>query len=623
VKQQIFLNQSSRKCFLLIALLLMSATSVVLAQTAVFTFQGKLSDGGNPANSNYDLQFKLYDALTGGAQIGVRTRTDVQVAGGNFTVQLDFAVGAFSGADRFLEIGVRAAGSPDPFTTLSPRQPITSSPYAFHSLSSDLADAATTATNANQLGGVVANQYVLTTDTRMTDSRPPLSGSPNYIQNSTSQQAASNFYISGNGTLGGTLSTFGAINTFGQYNIANNRVLSIEGTNNTFAGLNAGANSNAGATDNSFFGRNAGQHTMSILFDGNLNSFFGSQSGQANTSGFGNSFFGQNSGLSNTAGYNNSFFGVGAGRSQSGLMCCNSFFGALAGETNTNGEGNSFFGIRAGEFNTSGSDNSFFGGIAGRYNTTGGNNSFFGSGAGDTNDTGSDNTFVGEEAGRNSNGCCNTFIGTSAGISNATGANNTILGAGADVGSGNLDHATAIGVGAVVSTSNTIALGRSDGSDFVRIPGFLTIPNLAATGIKHLCVNSNDRVADCSSSLRYKTNLAPYLGGLSIINRLRPISFTWKEGGMHDLGLGAEDVEKIDPLLVTYNKQAQVEGVKYDRLNVVLVNAINEQQQQIAAQQKEIRELRSIEAANAQLKTQLAAIAVRLVRVERRRVKRR
>ena len=60
---------------------------------------------------------------------------------------------------------------------------------------------------------------------------------------------------------------------------------------------------------------------------------------------------------------------------------------------------------------------------------------------------------------------------------------------------------------------------------------------------------------------------------------------------MRDLGFGAEDVEQIDPLLVTYNKEGQVEGVKYDRINVVLVNAIKEQQQQINAQQKQIGEL--------------------------------
>jgi len=56
---------------------------------------------------------------------------------------------------------------------------------------------------------------------------------------------------------------------------------------------------------------------------------------------------------------------------------------------------------------------------------------------------------------------------------------------------------------------------------------------------------------------------------------------------MRDVGFGAEDVEKVDPLLVTYNK-GQVEGVKYDRISVVLVNAVREQQVQIEKQQQQL-----------------------------------
>src|SRR6266700_3760707 len=106
---------------LLCALVLACITQNAFAQTPAFNYQGKLSESGNSANGNYDLQFKLYDALTGGMQIGVRTRADVPVTAGVFTVQLDFAVEAFGGPDRFLEIGVRPASSPNPFTTLSPR----------------------------------------------------------------------------------------------------------------------------------------------------------------------------------------------------------------------------------------------------------------------------------------------------------------------------------------------------------------------------------------------------------------------------------------------------------------------------------------------------------------------
>src|SRR5713226_9634895 len=106
-------------------LILFGATSA-FAQTSGFTYQGRLTDGGTPATGNYDLQFALWDSLSGGAQIGsTQTVSSVSVSNGIFTVTLDFGANAFSGADRFLEISARAAGGGS-FTLLSPRQQITS-----------------------------------------------------------------------------------------------------------------------------------------------------------------------------------------------------------------------------------------------------------------------------------------------------------------------------------------------------------------------------------------------------------------------------------------------------------------------------------------------------------------
>ena len=155
----------------------------------------------------------------------------------------------------------------------------------------------------------------------------------------------------------------------------------------------------------------------------------------------------------------------------------------------------------------------------------------------------------------------------------------------ATVVGGDLTFATALGAGSSVSTSNTIALGRSNGSDKVRIYG------LGFSGSDHLCRNINNEISFCSSSLRYKTNIAPFNLGLSLINQLRPISFDWKAGGMRDVGFGAEDVARINPLFVSYNSKGEVEGVKYDRLSVLFVNAFREQQAQIEAQQKLIEDL--------------------------------
>jgi hypothetical protein len=95
-----------------------------------FTYQGRLMDGGGPANGGYDLQFVVYDAPTGGLPAGpVQTLDDVLVAGGLFTVRLD--VGAvFGDATRWLEVGVRPGASTGPYALLSPRQELTSVPAA-------------------------------------------------------------------------------------------------------------------------------------------------------------------------------------------------------------------------------------------------------------------------------------------------------------------------------------------------------------------------------------------------------------------------------------------------------------------------------------------------------------
>src|SRR6476659_11006347 len=105
-------------------------------QSSGFTYQGRLTDGGIPANGNYDLQFALFDAADGNNQIGqTKTVSSVAVSGGVFTVTLDFGASAFSGANRFLEISARPSGAAG-FTLLTPRQPITATPYALRSLNS-------------------------------------------------------------------------------------------------------------------------------------------------------------------------------------------------------------------------------------------------------------------------------------------------------------------------------------------------------------------------------------------------------------------------------------------------------------------------------------------------------
>src|SRR6266540_3132234 len=90
------------------SILWLLVTSSANAQGSAFSYQGKLTDAGNPANGNYDLQFALWDSNGGGTQIGTtQTLNAVSVSAGIFTVQLDFGANAFSGPPRFLEISAR------------------------------------------------------------------------------------------------------------------------------------------------------------------------------------------------------------------------------------------------------------------------------------------------------------------------------------------------------------------------------------------------------------------------------------------------------------------------------------------------------------------------------------
>lgn len=119
------------------------------AQTTEFSYQGSLKDGVNQANGTYDFEFALFDALSGGTQLGsTLTRNGVVVTNGIFSVKLDFGSG-FPGADRFLEIRVRLSGQPG-LTTLTPRQVINSAPYSIKSRS---------AADSDLLGGLPASNF--------------------------------------------------------------------------------------------------------------------------------------------------------------------------------------------------------------------------------------------------------------------------------------------------------------------------------------------------------------------------------------------------------------------------------------------------------------------------------
>lgn len=546
---------SKTKTVTLILSFILLATTVVFAQTTTFTYQGRFTDTTvtQPTNGAYEMQFKAFDGVANGNQFGATiTLPTVQVTNGVFAVPLDFGAATFQGADVYLEIGVRPAASAVPFTLLNPRQRFTSAPYAIKSLN---ATNAVTANDAANLGGKAANQYVQTTDARLTDARTPAAGSTSYIQNATAAQATANFNISGGGTLGGTLSA-NLVNSVTNYRIGGTTVFSTPNTTSVVAGQLSNHSVTSG--NNAFFGYKAGAAANGFS---QANTFIGSDAGELTTSGGNNSFVGRDAGFFNSSGSLNSFFGSGAGQANT-TANANSFFGYFAGHVNSTGTRNSFFGFQAGQASATVSDNSFFGYQAGSA-TTGADNAFFGSSTGLANSTGSQNTFVGTSAGSttttgsdntligyvaktsgnenvavgasaDANGSKNTQVGNRSAsqgsnntlvgyLSSSLGSNNTLIGYQASTVGGFVNHATAIGADAQVNKNNTVVLGSN--IDTVEAPNLLKAKNLTVelslhtnsilasfgqfdelrlnntpVGDKPMCLDPQKRIGVCSGS---------------------------------------------------------------------------------------------------------------------------
>jgi hypothetical protein len=121
------------------ACLALAVAQAAPAGTA-FTYQARLTNDTSLASGPHDLEFRLFDDLTAGVQVGpTLTMDDVQVSTGVFTVALDFG-SVFDGNRRWLSVAVRPGESVEPYTTLAPRQELTATPHALFARRAESAD---------------------------------------------------------------------------------------------------------------------------------------------------------------------------------------------------------------------------------------------------------------------------------------------------------------------------------------------------------------------------------------------------------------------------------------------------------------------------------------------------
>ncbi|MEC5217381.1 hypothetical protein RCH09_002339 [Actimicrobium sp. GrIS 1.19] len=175
-----------------------------------------------------------------------------------------------------------------------------------------------------------------------------------------------------------------------------------------------------------------------------------------------NTAIGRNALASNTTAIFNSALGTDA-LSANATGSYNTAVGGVALAANTTGAFNTAVGYRALSVNSIGNSNNAFGEKALEHTTTGSSNIAVGNHALGDNLTGDGNVAIGQNAGY----ADGFFTATNA---NVSGSNNTFVGAYAMPGTTTqLNHASAIGADARVTTSNTVVLGRA--TDIVVVGG--------------------------------------------------------------------------------------------------------------------------------------------------------
>jgi hypothetical protein len=320
-------------------------------------------------------------------------------------------------------------------------------------------------------------------------------------------------------------SALNATNTGGKCTAFGYQALTLTtGKENTAFGSDAGASMTSGE-GLAAFGWSAaklntadnvtalGHNTLGSNTTGANNTAVGNAALNVNTTGASNTAVGRQALVANTTASNNTAVGV-ASLLNNTTGATNSALGVSSLRNNTSGSSNVAFGVSALESNTTASNNTAVGYQAGYSTTTGtGNNQFFGSQAGYGVTTGDSNVMIGTAAGYSTTatttGTANTYIGNAS--------------RGANAGS---TREITIGFNLSGNGSNTCAIGSDNGKIYSNF-------TINATWTQ-------------TSDGRMKTNVQNDSLGLSFINRLRPVKFTWKP---------SNELEQDNPYYAEENKR--------------------------------------------------------------------
>jgi hypothetical protein len=243
--------------------------------------------------------------------------------------------------------------------------------------------------------------------------------------------------------------------------------------------------------------------------------------------------------------------------------------------------------------NTSGSDNTACAEFALMSNTTGFGNTASGNAALEFNTAGNGNTADGYQALVGVTGSYNIGIGYQSAENTSSGSSNIAIG-----------YRAANNVTGANSNNIHIANeGTSSDNGTIRVGTSGTQTTFFAAGIYGVSAGNNDAIpvlidsagqlVTLSSSRRFKEDIQDMADASRGLMQLRPVTFRYKKplaDGSQPLqyGLIAEEVAEVYPDLVTHSADGQIETVKYQVLNSMLLNEVQRQQAEIRALQERL-----------------------------------
>jgi len=162
---------------------------------------------------------------------------------------------------------------------------------------------------------------------------------------------------------------------------------------------------------------------------------------------------------------------------------------------------------------------------------------------------------------------------------------------------GSYNELTTTGNTYLATTSGNVGIGTTTPGQKLEVNGRIRMDLWSADGNIVVYKNASGDIGVQSSDVRMKKNITKIENPLDVVLALNGIKFNWvnePDNAQKKLGVIAQDVQKVLPEAVFTSKNEKGEeylGVHYEKLPVVIIEAVKAQQQEIQALKQEVDRL--------------------------------